>query len=299
MFNLFKKRESPPEWFTSNAEDYNYFIEIVERVKKEKLPEYSFSPDKSALVFVQEQKESLRFNLFNIAQTCIQSSKSEWENIVISFIDSLLQSSEDESFVDFEKIKSTIVFQIYPKEILEQTEIPFLHKEIVPETIAILAFDLPKKIQFIKPETVELWKKEHDELFDLALKNTKEILNKLEFESIGDNSSVYVCESEDALTACGALFLNTISKQYNENGIIFSIPNRHNIFTLEITNLDAVTKELPFFCDFTQKVFLDSPYGVNSNIYWFKNGVYTRLSYEITDSNFNFYPTQEFLNLFE
>jgi len=296
MFNLFKKTEDVPRWFQSDIEDYRYFRRTVEKVRKEKFSQYSFSADKSSLLTLKNGKEALRLNLINMAQVCLQSNKQEWEDIVIKFLSSTNSNSFNEKD-NFNEVESTIAIQLYPKELLNQTKIPFLYKEVIPETIIVLVFDAPDRIEFIKPHTLEIWKKSADELFVIALKNTKKMFNDLPFQPLGNGSRVYIGESENALTACASLSLKDISKLYNEKGIIFSCPNRHTVLALEITNLDTVSKELPLFSGFTQQIFSTSPYPINPNIYWVREGHYIKLQYEIVGSEFNFSPPQEFLDL--
>lgn len=296
MFNFFKKQLAAPEWFSSNGGDYTYFIRLVEKVSKKIIPEYAFSDDKSSLVCNDATgKETKRLNLNNIAGICIKSNRKDREEIVKNFLASINQPSLNE-IDNFDEICSLIAVQVYPTAILSQTKIPILYMEIIPETITVLVFDSTDKIEFVKPDRVEKWHRTVDELFTIGIKNTKHVLKGMPFPEIGNGSLVQVSESENVLTACTSLFLEEANNAYNENGIIFAIPNRHVIITLPITKIEVISKELPFMAFFAQRVFSANVYPINPNIYWIKDGKYLKLPYTIENKTFNFFPPQEFVD---
>lgn len=301
MFNLFKSKEKVPEWFPSKiADDFSIFIESIEEVLQENSTEYKFSDDKSVLILTNgDSEKSLDFYINNLAMTCINSDKKDWKQIITKFLNSM-QTEPVNEMIDFESAKSIVRVQLYTKDILEQVkDIKLVWKEIIPETILVLVFDREDRIESVRYEIIERWGKGEDEIFELAINNTKDSLEGIFFDEIGNGSKVQVMESENIFTACSSLFLRDTCKEYNKNGIIFTIPNRNNLIILEIASLENMTKEIPFISGFTSNVFNNSPYPINSNLYWLKDGKYLKLPYEIKDKDFMFSPPQEFLDMFD
>lgn len=155
-------------------------MQAVEKTRQEKLPAYVFPDENSALRLIENGKQSLTINLHNLVSTCLQANKNEWANLIEKFL-VLVNQETLNGKNNYDDLKSLIFVQRYPKEILQQVDIPFLSREIIPETIIIPVLDSPDRIESINSETIEKWGKTLDEIFSLALENTKNLLRNFKF----------------------------------------------------------------------------------------------------------------------
>ncbi len=271
-------------------------MQAVEKTRQEKLPAYVFPDENSALRLIENGKQSLTINLHNLVSTCLQANKNEWANLIEKFL-VLVNQETLNGKNNYDDLKSLIFVQIYPKEILQQVDIPFLSREIIPETIIIPVLDSPDRIESINSETIEKWGKTLDEIFSLALENTKNLLRNFKFENIGNGSKISVCESENILTANLALFLS--DREYSKGtGVVFSIPNRNTILILPSANTQDFKNDLTVMGNLSTKIANNSPYPLTSNLYWLIDSAFIKLPYTIDSNKFSFYPPQKFLDIF-
>ena len=167
----------------------------------------------------------------------------------------------------------------------------------LPGTISYLVFDLPHSVESVPSELPEKWGKNVDELFALGLANVKRSASpSIENVDINEGASFTAYSGESFFTASFALLLDQLEGATGPHGTLVAIPHRHMLLFHRIDNADALfaVQHLGVLA-----VNLDEqgPGSISPNLFWYRDGKFVNLPFQIEGDTFNFRPPDEFMKM--
>ncbi len=247
--------------------------------------------------------EDVALGLQNLAQLCHQIPQGEWQRTVTEHFDSFAETKRQEQELDqkmgnFSEIKELLAVRIWPREYLEQLGTKkLIFREDLEGTISAIVFDLPKAIKNVTPEQAKLWNKADDELFAIGLEN---IRKKAEVEitrqEAGGGLSFIGLTGNNFLSASHVLLLDQQPQCVGKYGAIVGIPTRHIVLCYPIENLEVariIQKMIPVIISLEK----EGPGSISPELFWYRNGKFTRLPYRLSSKELSFIPPDEFVDL--
>lgn len=108
--------------------------------------------------------------------------------------------------------------------------------------------------------------------------------------------SIWFAQGEHFFTPNMVFDFEQMQKLAGSNGALVGIPHRHSVIIYPIENIKAVE----FITGLIQTVngmYNEGPGSVSNNIFWYKDGLFTNLPYELESDKIQFYPPEEFIQM--
>lgn len=302
MFSLFKKnpgKQPVPAWASFfNEKEYGEFLKAVDSYFKEK--KISYELENGVLQAGPNEYGLGTLGLTNVAQVCKQAAGS-YKNIVREHFDTMVRSYQFETKFnkivhDYDQIKHYIGVRLYPSDYAEQKEDMVMGKDFAEGIYAMLVFDLPDSVMNIHPEQAEKWGRSFDELFSTGIKNIRDKYPpEINEENFGDFKLRMV--HGDHFYAPNIVFeLDKQDQLIGTYGSLIAIPHRHAVLIYPIENL-GVIKALHGLLPIIHGMYEEGPGSISARLFWYKDGHYEHLYYNIDDKNVQFYPPDVFIEL--
>jgi hypothetical protein len=178
--------------------------------------------------------------------------------------------------------------------------------EVAYRTVAdrldlVLAYDFVE-VHEVPPREEVLQLGGEDELFDLALEQTRAGTADLELERRdfpnpdGSATSVWTLSSYSPFTATHGLWADTLAPPPSEHGTLVAMPGRHLVIAHPIRNLGVVSAVNHLLALSTQVAAADAG-TISDGIYWLRDGELERLEHEVVDGQTRFIPSEGFLGV--
>ena len=240
------------------------------------------------------------YGVVNLAQLCNQVPGDEWPLRIADHFDALAAAAKDhEQFnvraAEFEQVKGLIAVRLGDEPSLPTDKL--LVRRDLPGTISYLVFDLPHSVESVPRDMPEKWGKGVEELFALGLANVKNSV-KPEIERVEIQSGVAFTaySGESFFTASLALLLDELPEATGPHGTLVAVPHRHMLLFHRIENADVVhaVQRLGVLA-----INLDAqgPGSISPNLYWYRDGRFTNLPFQIENEDFLFRPPPEFMEM--
>jgi len=293
-----------PSWANFfSADEYNRFIDLIERYFREKKLRYRLG---DGVVFLEQTQrgDNHQLGLFNLAQLCARHSADDWNGIITDHFQTMEKSQREqhvleERLTDFERVEELLSIRLWPEDYLGQIDSEkIIHRVDLPGTISALVFDLPSSIRNVTPEEAETWGKSHEELFAIALEQVREncIPDKSD-QQLSPQVAVRLLSDESFFVASHALLLDDYhSECVGGFGSLVGIPHRHVLLAYPIEDLNvvpAINLLIPILVGMER----EGPGSISPRLYWYRHGEFTDLPYSIKDRSLNFFPPTEFVEL--
>lgn len=290
-----------PEWanFLSDT-DYKIYLDLVDRYFEKTKLDFKIN---DGIIEINDDTLNLgNLGLQNLAQICTQYETKEWEILINSHFDNLINSKKEETDIlskitNFDAMKKYIGVRIYNSSYIEAINKEFLFfKHITKDLIALLIFDFPSTVRNINPDEVNIWNIEIDTLFKIGIENIKNNYSpNISKEKIED-LDVWIIESENIFTSNILFYLSNNPILIGKFGSLVGIPHRHLILVYPIENLEtlkAINKLIPII-DHLEK---QGPGSLSNRIFWYQNSNYEDLPYTIDEKGISFHPPEEFVEI--
>jgi hypothetical protein len=243
------------------------------------------------------------FGLINLAQICKQDPQHEWDINIENFFRSMERSSEFEREfesrkTDFEFIRPFIAVRIYNIEYADSVgRENFIYRQLSEQVVATLVFDLPDSIMNIKPENIIPWQKRVDELFTIGYENAKESYPiEIEKQQFG-NVHLWMALADHFFAPN---ILLSLHEEHNHllgtHGALVGVPHRHIVLIYPIEDLgvlDAIHALVPTVYGMNQ----EGPGSISHELFWYKDGEFHNLPYELEEQKMKFIPPDNFVEL--
>lgn len=288
---LHRGRRGSPTWaefFTPRQ--YERFVQLVE--------EY-FRRRKQTVHVENGVVVPLGMGLQNIAQVCSQIDEKDWKPAIEEHFEySQAMQRESDQLKNrkehYEQIKPLLAVRLFSDELPEQVRSENLSRVDLPGTITAMVYDLPHGIQTILRRDALAWDLGMPDLFEAAFINTRAKL-KIQPEKIdlGDGVQIFAFEAPNFFINAAALMLEEWPQCLGGGGTLLAVPHRSGVLTYPIEDagvVPAVKKLLPL----VPQLYQAGPGSISPRLYWYHQGRYIDLPYEMSEERINFIPPEEF-----
>ncbi len=247
--------------------------------------------------------ENARLGLSNLAIRCQDLPESAWAGAIKEHFDLIIDLQEEEERLernanDFDSVREMLGIQLYPPEYLPGGVSDHIVSRVdIPDVLTVLVYDLSSGVGTVQRENAVNWGRSDEELFRIAAENTFKRceLERMKGESDDDPKRFWIT-GDNIFTAAQVLSPDVMKRFIGDHGAIVGIPTRHLITCAPIDGVDII-ESLQSFIAITDMAFERMEKSITNNIYWYRNGMFTRLPYELTDEGLKFMPPDEFIDL--
>lgn len=306
MFSFLKKSKSKtvPAWAASffSADEFDVFITGLEAMLKKRNLNYSIG---DGVVYLNGSNAIFeQLGLVNLAQTCKLSAPSSWESLINTHIHEMEQISDFNKLFevrsrDFEYAKDFLAIRLFNDDVLNGGKGDFFVKrEFAGDAFTMLSFDLPQSVINVKPEQMQNWNKDPDELFEIGKRNVEKKYNfDFSRETVND-FDIWFIQDEHHFVPNFVFSLDKYPALNGEFGSLIGIPHRHAaiIYPIETIEAIAAVDSLPFIIS---GMFKEGPGSVSNHLFWYNKGVFQSLPFELGQNKLVFKPGIEFLDILQ
>ncbi len=305
MFSLFKKKQpaaNVPEWAAIlTSKEYPLFINALDSYFTSKNITYTIG---DGVVQVSENDFGFQqLGLSNIVQVCKQHGPKHYKEMVFGHFDSMVEShrfsKEFEQIVDdFNKVKQYVGVRLYDNQYIEHIgHKNVLGKAFAPGVYGMLIYDLPTSITNVQPDHLNKWELSLDEVYNIGIENISQnnpvnLVN----QAIGEINIMY--GATDHFFAPNALFNIEKNNLLGSKGSLIGIPHRHAVISYPIENMEAI-QAVNSLIPIISGMYDEGPGSLSPNLFYYKNGSYTSIPYNIEEGKLQIMPPQEFVDLLE
>ncbi len=276
-------------------EEYDAFMQVVADYFKAKGTRVTMG---DGVVTTRDGKHQL--GLLNIAQSCARSARSEWSSLIAAHFDSILSLPEKEQITAeaYDKVKDLLAIRLWPDDIVEQVkEGKLIYRRDLAGTVSVLVYDLPTSVRNVLPDDIQAWGKTPDELFTQALDNTlAKYRLKGSQESLADDVKVWIFVSDNFFVASQALLIEEYPECLGRYGALVGVPVRGVMLCYPI-NDDEMVKAVTLLIPALYGMERDGPGSISPKLYWYDDGRFVDLPYELTEAELHFLPPEPFVRM--
>jgi len=246
---------------------------------------------------------SSTFGLQNLAQICQQADRDEWRDLITAHFNSIFDVKDEDNALrvqmdDFKRLRDQLRARLYPVDIVNHaTEII---KRPGPEgTLEVLALDLPTTVRTVSMSEADHWGMDADQLFTIGrdnLRNGGLLKGNVVLLEQGTPLSIYM--GDPFYAASHALIIDDYVTRDMTHGLLVGIPKREVMILHPIRNVGAM-EAAGAMLQVIVGMHRDGPGSISPNLYWYRDGNYIVLPYEIEDQSLQFLPPDEFVDLID
>ena len=298
-----EKRAGAPEWASFfTAEQYAVFLECVHRHFAERNTRVSIDEGVLRLKAATEGA----FGLLNLAQICRAAEEHDWPRIVQEHFDEVLAAYEgvgapEARIADFEAVSDRVAVRVWPEGLLAELgrkpDEMLIWRSDMEGTVTVLVLDLPTSVKNIRPDEAAPWGKSTGDLFALGLANLPKLCTpRVVLHDLPNGQPSRLLTGDELYVASYALLLDGFPECVGTHGALVGVPNRHAVISCPIEDLrivGALGVTIQAVCAMAQQ----GPGTITDNVYWYRDGKFTQLPYEIDGNELNFEPPDEFVEM--
>jgi hypothetical protein len=246
---------------------------------------------------------SSTFGLQNIAQICQQADRDEWRDLITAHFDSIFDVKDEDSALrvqldDFKRIKSQLRARLYPVDIVNHTT-EIIQRPGPEGTLEVLALDLPTTVRTVSRSEIEGWGLDETDLFSIGRQNLR-ATGKLKPNTIQlePGTALTVYTGDPFYAASHALIIDDYIPADNKHGMLVGVPKRDILILHAIQNIGAM-EAAGAMLQVIVGMHRDGPGSISQNLYWYHEGEYIVLPYELEDQSLRFLPPDDFSELLD
>jgi hypothetical protein len=304
MFSFFKKKpalQPVPAWASFfDQQEYALFISELDKYFKSK--NIGYQMDDGVIVATGGAFDGQSLGLNNIAQICKQRGKKEYATAIAGHFDSMQRDKAfrqefDRMVANFEEVKQYIGVRLYANDYVahigkENT----IGKDLAADIYAMLVFDLPDTISNVQPDQSKVWGKTLDELLEIGVQNIKANYDfPIKSFSMGEYNIQFV-ESDHFFAPNIVFDLEKHPGLLGIQGCLIGLPHRHAAIIYPINNLEVV-KAINGMIPMVHGMHNEGPGSLSNNLYWYNDGAFTKMPYQIEGGRLQFFPPLNFVDM--
>lgn len=276
---VFRRKPKAPEWASfMTPDEYARFLDLVRETLDARGLEYELD---DGMVVTAEA----RYGLMNLAQLC--HGEADWPGIIGEHFARTLESPAQMPEA-WEEAAPLLRVRLAPAEYVTYTPSPLVHRPVADLVLA-LACDFPETVGFVTEEHAAEWHRPQDELFEVALRQTRELeeaptVEPIEFE---DGTTMRAIHGESMFTTANALWV--------QDGLV-AVPHRHAILHHEIRDL-SVVQAIGYMAGMAQGMEQEGPGSISDQLYWKRGDELILLPVGREGGEVQFFPPDEFVEL--
>jgi len=238
---------------------------------------------KKYLGFIYSKKEESLSEEQPIHTTGADQSKIESESKFV------FQSAVEEE-EGFEAFARYLSLRIISKSDIESfPEEAFYLRQDLDDTITILVLDYPSSIEHVLRANAVDWAKTEIELFERALKNIQETYHRVVIPYEGHpQAGMLTVTGEDAFKTSTALYLEEYPALQGTHGALVALPDKDTFICKTLEDDISLEVGMQFLVHFTDETYHNSESRISRQIYWYFNGEFTVIPYNIGIERMNY-----------
>lgn len=306
MFSFFNKKNNKteiPNWasFFDNSEYSTFIYEIESYFRKINIP-IEISEGILTTNVTENEFGFTTLGLSNVAQNCKQDKPKNYKEIINDHFNSLIEANRFELEFDkisdnFEEVKKYIGVRLYNEDYINYVGKEFtIGKKFEGDIYSMIVFDFPHSIANIKPEQIKNWGKSENELFEIGIRNIKEKYPQTITKENFNIFDIWFVNSDHFFTPNIVYDLENLKELAGSNGLLIGIPHRHSAIIYPIENLEVV-KAINGIFPAIYNMNVEGPGSLSNKVFWYKDGIFTEIPYEMEDGKLQIFPPDNFLKM--
>lgn len=303
---LFPHWKEPPRWANFfDARQYQKFLGLVDGYFRKKKQPFQMGDGVVHFGAAKEANHRQQFGLTNLAQICGQCDEKDWAGIIHDHFHTLQRSQSEQEVLSqrlghFDRVKELLSVRLWPEDYLGDLDREkFIHRIDVPGTLTTLVYDLPSSIRNVTPDEADVWDRSQEELFEIGLENVMEnCIPDITQQDVGNDVKLTLFSDESFFVASHALLLDRHSEVIGPFGTLVGIPHRHVLLAFPIEDMSvvhAINAMIPIILGMEK----EGPGSISAKLYWYQEGEFTELPYEVRDKTLAFTPPGEFVEVMQ
>ena len=228
---------------------------------------------------------------------------NEWRDLITAHFDSIFEVKDEDNALrvqmdDFHKLKSQLRARLYPVDIVNHaTEI--IQRPGPEGTLEVLALDLPTTVRTVSRSEADAWGLDVDDLFDIGRQNLKATgMLKGNTIQLEQGTALTVYTGDPFYAASHALIIDDYIQNRSAHGVLVGVPKRDILIMHRIQNIGAM-EAAGAMLQVIVGMHRDGPGSISPNLYWYHDGDFLALPYELEDQSLKFLPPDEFVELMD
>jgi hypothetical protein len=303
MFSFFSSSKSVPQWANFfNAKEYTRFINAVDSYFKIKNLRYTI--DDGVLKTDEEVFGVDALGLTNIAQTCKLEHDQDWSDLVTHHFDGMMAAKVfDREFQskkhNFEYAKGFLAVRLYHRHHFDTVGIEnIIYEPFADDIMKVLVYDLPHTVSNVKPEDAKLWPKSIDELLKYGSDSVKQRYPVQASHERFNEFDIWFISDNHLFATNAVLDQEGMHKYTGSKGALVGIPHRHAVLIYPIETLEVV-QAINTLIPIIAGMYSEGPGSISKNIFWYRDGQFTNLPYELTKAKLRFSPPDSFVEMIQ
>ncbi|MFW9789457.1 MAG: hypothetical protein ACFFE1_17450 [Candidatus Thorarchaeota archaeon] len=264
-------------------------------------------------------KKPALIDLHNLVKICQRNDTPNWATIIQEHFTNIIEFQKfveefERNIHDFNFVEEYLGVKLYPQSYLtslshkaklypkshltslsyETLTTPYL--EDVPQ---VLIFDLPTTIAPINKSQVEVWNKKTETLFEIGKQNIRE---KYDFDyTLVDiqGVEVYAIITDHPFSSNILFDIETMDGLLGTHGSLVGVPTRQETAIYPIEG-EQVTQSMNILLSIILRRKQEGlGVTISDKLFWYHDGRFQTIPYEISGRNLDFYPPPEFIKLLD
>ena len=269
-----------------NKEDYKKLVDISVPIVSKR---YTIESVKAGTIKLKHGQEMGALNLHNLILKCAAvKDKTKWGEVIQGHFENLFSSLDADKKIDptnYETIKKYLSIRIYPATtVIERGGVEkVVAKTDLDGTYTLLMLDLPGAFKAVQKDIFILWKKNIDEVFNVAQDNVnKQKIEKVtqQFDIDGAKIEISFLGNEDYAASYALDLIHNSPELVGEWGSVVAIPNKG------LVNVCKISRDKPVdFVKFIQrtkpliaKSYREHPQPISTDYFWYYKGKFTKIA---------------------
>lgn len=255
-----------PDWAALLGDDYPQFRAALLAA----LGELGIAVDEEHIDHgVLHTTEHGTMGLSNVVRLCHGAPRERWGAVIAEHLRRASAKSVD---LSLDYAREHLRVRVTPEDMVHTQPESFVIRELAEGLHATLAIDLPEHVKFVAPKDLAAWDVAADELWPVALANTKSeaALERDDIELDG-GGTLTVLYGESYFAASQVLFL----ERYVEGEALVAVPDRHAIACIAMD--EHVLQGIGALVMFAHMRFTEQPGAVTEQLYWRRGDRYVKV----------------------
>lgn len=237
-----------PVWASLlSKKQYTAFIAALDSYFQDTL-RLDYIIEKGVLIAAKNEYGFERLGLHNLALLCKQNKTGNYREIIGSHFNYMAKALESQKELErvecnFDLVKRQIAVRVYNDDYISSVaKDGFVSKRLAKDLNAVLVYDLPHTVMNIKPERIQGWAKNVDELFEIGLMNVqKNYESRFEEVKFGPKQgTIFACEAEHIFVSNVLLELESHEELIGTGGALVAAPHRSLVLVYPISDMEVV-----------------------------------------------------------
>jgi hypothetical protein len=295
-FVIYKVNSQQNEIFHSRENQDTFFKLVQTYFDMKNIPVEIDS--NSYLVKFTNSESNEQVSLTNVAQKCAKANTNEWETIISTNLDQILEAEEQaKHLIDQTDLSGAHDYlSIRIMEDNDSTQCPSIVSRVdLPGTRSILVLDFPTMNLLLPNVKLQSWGVTSEEAFNIAFQNIKNKYDCFkEVKELKNGEKIYGFTADHSFVTSSVLHLEDLPDCIGKHGALVGIPTRTKMLCYPI-NDEKVAEVVRDFMPAVYFAFKEGPGSITPFMYYYHGGKYETVIYENRGKSFRLHSPNEFL----